>query len=734
MISPERQETARLEPGATAVPADSVRKWATSLALALVTFGVFWPVVNCEFLNYDDQEYVTQNRHVQAGLTGGSLVWAFRTNYAANWHPLSWLSHMLDVELFRQGASGPHLVNLLFHVANTVLLFLVLQRMTAASWRSAFVAALFGLHPLHVESVAWISERKDVLSTFFFMLTLWAYGRYAETRCGVAKGPTADKSRGTSHEPRTTDDGRRTTNHELRTPHAVLPLAPSSVLHSPSSAFYALALLSYALGLMSKPMLVTLPFVLLLLDFWPLRRISDLPIPGGALISPGTLGAPLRLRLAQLAWEKAPFFLLSALSCVVTFWVQNTIGAVQSGLLYPFLERFGNSLVAYALYLSKAFWPVNLAIYYPYPEHRSWGQVCGALALLAGVSMLALRLGRQRPYLIMGWLWFLGMLVPVIGWVQVGGQSMADRYSYVPLIGLFVALAWGSGELLAHWQSFRLGRITAFGVAAFVLAACGARTRDQLRHWQNSGDLFRHALAVTQNNEVAHNSLGSYLANHGRADEAMKHFSEALRISPYYADARKNLGIALASKDCPKEAVEHLSLAVQIQPGEADAFNRLGAALAALGRTEAAIENFRRAIQLDPELTDARRNLGASLASLGRLGEAVECYHQALQIAPADKETLNHLGIALTRLKRLDEAMDRFGQALKLDPNYGDALNNLGIVLVGKGRLDEAVGSFRQALRVNTNDLGAQKNLDLALRRLGHTNESNQASPPNAPP
>jgi len=435
------------------------------LALVLTTLASYWQVRNCNFVSYDDNLYVTDNPYIQPGLTGEGFLWAFTTNHASNWHPLTWLSHMLDCHLFGTNAGWHHFINLLLHIANTLLLFTVLKQMTAALWRSAFVAALFALHPLHVESVAWIAERKDVLSTLFWLLTMIAYLSY---------------------------------------------------VRHPSIIRYLLAILVFALGLMAKPMLVTLPFVLLLLDYWPLGRLR---LRGD--VNRKSWSRPVR--------EKVPFFILSAISSVVTFLVQQKGGAMSRLDWIPLIIRFGNAFVSYVKYIGKMFWPSRLAVLYPYPADMAllWPMM-SALVLLA-VSVLVIRLAPKYKYLLVGWLWYLGTLFPVIGLVQVGSQALADRYTYIPLIGLFIIIGWVLPDLLSKWQYRR----TTLGISAgIVLVAMLLCTRMQVSHWRNSKFLFEHALNVTKNNNTMHTSYGSVLLDEGRYEQAVAHFNEALRLNP----------------------------------------------------------------------------------------------------------------------------------------------------------------------------------------------------------
>ncbi len=605
-------------------PAGKTAAFARSAILCLllvgVTLAVYWPVMRYDFVNYDDPAYIASNVHVQTGLTLPNMVWSFSTRQTANWHPLTWLSLMLDVELFGKGPFGPHFTNLLFHLANTVLVFLLLRRLTAANWRSAFVAALFALHPLHVESVAWISERKDVLSTFFGLLTLLFYAGYAQGVIGDTCWLT-----------RTEFVLSRVTGH--------------------GSRFYWLALLFFVLGLMSKPMLVTLPFLMLLLDWWPLGRMSKVE------------GRESRTR--HLVAEKIPFFILSAISCVMTFIVQLKSGAVVTLMKISLAGRIENAFVSYGRYLGKTFWPINLAVLYPHPIHWDTGLVVFSLMLVIGLSVAAVWLGRRFPFVFTGWFWFVGTLIPVIGLVQVGNQPMADRYTYVPLIGVFIILAWGLDESCA---SQRLPRQLIVIAALFLLVASALRARDQTGHWQNSGTLFRHTLAVTQNNYIAYNGLGTYLFNRRQMTEAMDCYTKSLQIKPDYPDALFNLGSALAVSGNLDGAVDNYRRALQIAPTRTDVLNNLGMVLVNQKQYAEAMANFKKALQVNPDFPNAHYNLAAVLFIQNRFDEAVRHYREALRLMPDNPQIHSSLGDALVKQGQTAEAVRCYQEALRLNP------------------------------------------------------------------
>ena len=595
--------------------------WVVAVLLGAVTLAVYWLTVRCNFLNLDDTSYFTANFHVQTGLKPANFVWAFTTRHASNWHPLTWLSLMLDEELFGKSPFGPHLTNLLLHAANTALLFLLLRRLTAATWRSAVVAALFALHPLHVESVAWISERKDVLSTFFGLLSLWAYACHAQCLTG---------------------DICRLTRTD-----SVL-----SRVTCRSSHFYWLALLFFALGLMSKPMLVTLPLVMLLLDWWPLQRVTSgqWPVAGNR----------------SLVLEKTPFFLLSAASCVVTFIAQQKGGAVTTLTRISLSQRLDNAFVSYARYLGKTFWPVNLAVLYPLPAHWNAGLVIFSVLLVIGLSVAAVWVGRKHPYVPVGWFWFVMTLVPVIGLVQVGIQSMADRYTYLPLIGVFMVLVWGFGAVCA---GRRLPGPLIIFLAMTVLAVCAVRTRDQLRYWRNDETLFRHTLAVTENNYLAYNNLGTCLSEKGQLAEARDCFQKSLRIKPNNVDALCNMGSVLTRSGQWNEAVDYYHRALQIAPDQADVLSNLGMVLVNQKQYAEAMANFEKALQVNPDSPSAHNNLATVLYIEHRFDEAARHFREALRLQPDNPQIYSNLGDALLQQGQTAEAVECYQEALRLNPD-----------------------------------------------------------------
>jgi protein O-mannosyl-transferase len=633
---------------------------AVCAVLASTIWFTFFSVLSSGFVNYDDGEYIFDNPTVRQGLTARSIPWAFTATHSANWHPVTWLSHMVDVQIFGLNAGGHHGTNLLLHTLNAILLLLLLLNMTGALWRSALVAFLFALHPLHVESVAWVAERKDVLSTFFWMLTLFAWLGFVRSK---------------------------------------------------RPAWYALSVVLYALGLMAKPMLVTLPFILLLLDYWPLNRL-------------GLPQTKHHASLRNLVVEKIPFFTLSAASCIVTFIAQRGGGAVQTlaGISIP--GRAVNAAWAYAAYLFKAVWPSSLAVFYPLPRHGHPAyQVALAAVVLLAATTGCLFFRRRAPYLAFGWFLYLGTLVPVIGLVQVGSQEMADRYTYVPLIGIFIIVAWGLARLAGDRRPLLLGATALSGI---LLVALLGLTRLQVRTWKDSEALFRRAIAVTTDNCVAQNDLGLVLFNKGKREEGVAHLEEAIRIKPDYADAHDNLGIAMDRLGRHEEAVRHFKMAVQCGSRSPVAMVTLGNTLVAEGRLDGAIDYFREAIRLKPDFGDARSNLGAALAAQGRHAEAAEEFRRTLELQPDNANARHLLGRSFAALGRHEEAIRNFREALRLKPDFTEAHNDLGAALAGAGRFDEAVSQYREALRLKPDDANAHNNLGLALASMGRMPEASE--------
>jgi protein O-mannosyl-transferase len=632
------------------------------LVLALGTIALYSPIVRHDFLNYDDDAYITQNPHVTSGLSWAGIRWAFTSGYAANWHPLTWISHMLDCQFFGLNPAGHHLVNVLFHAANTVLLFILLNYLTRASWRSAFVAALFAWHPLHVESVAWASERKDVLSAFFWMLTLLCYARSALKKM---------------------EDGGSETKVAQSVP------APSSILHSQSSPFYWLALLFFACGLMSKPMVVTLPFVLLLIDVWPLQRFNT-------------------STLQRLILEKIPFFALSLIGSVVTYLAQKTGGAVTCE---PFSFRISNALWAYERYLSKVFWPSNLAIVYPFPEHGLMLLAIQSGIVLILCSILMILLSRRRPYLLVGWFWFLGMLVPVIGIVQVGAASMADRYTYLPAIGLFVVVTWGFADLV---QSPRGKPILAVAAIA-VLAAGVVFTSIQITYWRNSITLFRHALAVTTDNFVACSCLGQALDAAGDEKDAVVDGDEAVRINPDYPAGQFFLAQALWKSGKQSQALAHIDAATQASSHDSNFQYILGKFLLEHGKTDEGIARFEAALELDPAFAEAHNAVGKAFLQQGAMQKAADELLRAVKLEPDNAQFHYDLGTVLLNESKMLPATVEFFEAVQRQPNFAAAYENLGICWARMGKMEDAIRDLSKAVELQPNDPESRFNLGFAF-------------------
>ena len=562
------------------------------LTLILASLIAYEPMRHNDFVNYDDDDHVTRNIHVLRGLTKEGFLWSFtETDITANWHPLTWLSHMLDVELFGTNPFWHHLVGLLFHIGNTLLLFFIFNKMTKAPWQSFFVAAAFALHPLHVESVAWASERKDVLSGFFWMLTIAAYVWY-------------------------------TANRNSRT--------------------YLLVVLCFTLGLMAKPMLVTLPFVLLLLDYWPLERFKW----------------EQRKSFLKLVVEKLPLLLLSVVSSVVTFFVQQRAGAMISGENYSLITSISNAGVACAGYIVKLFYPVKLAVLYPHPGNSLplW-QPIAALAVLIFITAVVFYMALRKRFLFVGWLWYLGTLVPVIGFVQVGAQAMADRYTYLPSIGIFIMLGWGCAEVCTGWKYKKVlvGLIT-----SVILVALLVCTRIQTSYWKNAGTLYEHTLKVTKNNYVIHNNYGQYLEEKGEFDLVVENYDKMLKIKPDYVAGLNNLGMVLRSLGKVDEAIVQWEKVLELEPYHPKTNANLGLVFFMQGRNEQAIKHFNIALRGDPDLPGVNYILGDIYYRTGNYERAIESFEHALRIQ-ADT------AVSVSRFKILFNLADSYAAAGDLE-------------------------------------------------------------------
>lgn len=610
----------RLQPNEKSPPGSS-DLWI-ALVLTIVTLAVYAQVAGHQFISLDDDSYIRDNAIVARGFSLSGIVWAFTTFHAANWHPLTWLSHMVDCQLFGLNAGAHLFVNALIHTANTLLLFWFFRRVTGAIWCSAMVAALFALHPMHVESVAWAAERKDTLSAFFGLLTLLAYARYVKAQ---------------------------------------------------SWKNYAFVFILLGIGLMAKPMLVTWPFVLLLLDYWPLARIKPDSADGVRSFA----------NIWPLIREKLPLFALAVASMVVTCFAQAYGGTVRTFSDAPLSLRLSNAIVSYAKYFLATFWPVNLAVYYPFSTTGipPW-HVPAALLLLIALTIFALVNARSKPYLLVGWLWFLGTLVPVIGLMQVGGQTMADRYYYLPSIGLFIALVFGLANMAT---TRRIGRLPLAIASVTVLLIFASLTAIQVARWRDSVTLFEHTLAVTPDNLIIEYGLGHALRQQGKQEEALNHFAAALRIKPDFFDALMGMGMLLSERGRAGDAVPFFDRALRVEPKSGKAHMELGLALVRQDRKDSALQEFRTAVRLAPQDADVRTNLGLMLARKGEMSEA----------------------------------MEQLNEAVRLNPNSAEAHNNLGLVLLATGHAHESIPHFSTALRINPHLTVAQKNLRRAEAQQG---------------
>jgi tetratricopeptide (TPR) repeat protein len=635
-----------------------------SIFLAVIVWIAFGQALGHEFVGYDDPRYVVQNPWVTNGLTLGGIQWAFTHVHATNWHPLTTISHMLDCQLYGLQPWGHHLTNILLHAAAAILLFLALRKLTDDLWPSLLVAAVFAVHPLRVESVAWVSERKDVLSGVFFMLTLWAYARYA---------------RGNGS-----------------------PLF-----------WYIMVVVLFALGLMCKPTLVTVPFVLLLLDYWPLGRSKP--------------SASYGRRTTRYTWpwlvvEKLPLFALSAASCLATLLAQKQ--ALDASLKPPLGERVGNALVSYAVYLGQMIWPARLAVLYPYPEgNPKVSHVILALLLLMIISTGFFLWRRKYPFLLTGWLWYLGMLVPMIGIVQVGSQVRADRYTYLPQIGLYLLVAWGAMELFHQW---RRSRVILASAGLLIITALITRSYFQTSYWQDTETLWKHATATTSNNYIASTNLAEALFQSGRFDEAIAECQKALKIKPDLAAAHNDLGAALVENQrggdgarrqngAVDEAIFHYRRALQIKPDFAQAHSNLGTALLLKGQVDEAIAHYQKALEIDPNFAEARYSLGNAFLAEGKYSESIADYEAALRIRPDYFEAHYNLGRVLATIGKTGEALKEFNEALRLNGNSAKVHCTLGSLLASMGYREEAVAHLVEALRLKPDYEYAKQQ----LRELG---------------
>ena len=621
--------------------------------LAVATLAAYWQVLRSDFTNFDDPMYVTENQYVNTGFTWENIRWAFSVGKIVYWHPLTWVSHILDCQLYGLRAGLHHSTNLIIHIANTLLLFVVLKRMTGAVWKSAFVAAVFALHPVNVDSVAWVTERKSVLSTLFWLLTMWAYAGYAK-HGGVYR--------------------------------------------------YLITLLLFALGLLAKPMLITLPVVMLLLDYWPLGRLNFGRILKLSARSPSIL---------QLIIEKIPFFILSAISCCLSFLSVRRLGITISTELVPMKLRAANALISYVGYIGKIIWPRKLAVFYPYPDKVAIWQSAGALVLLLCITIVLVLVLRKRPYLGIGWLWYVVTLIPVIGLVQAGlWPAMADRWAYVPIIGLAILAGWGVGDIAPKWR-------LQWSVLVFPAAGCLLTlmvcTWRQAGYWCNSFTLLTHALNVTSDNYIAHLNLGNVFIKEKKTDEAIQQYKKAIGIHSNYADAHYNLGIALGLKGKYDEAIREYHIVLRLEEDHWKARFRLADALAKNGQLDEAISYYQKIIVLQPGDAEVYNNFALALVKKGKINEAIEYYNKCLEIKPDSVEVLNNLGNAFLEQEKFDEAVVRFKKALELKPDFAETHYNLANVLRQMGQIDKAAVYYQEALQLGPDNIDAYVGLGLVF-------------------
>ncbi|PKN88774.1 MAG: hypothetical protein CVU51_03380 [Deltaproteobacteria bacterium HGW-Deltaproteobacteria-1] len=614
------------------------------LILIVLTLSAYWSVQNFEFVSYDDMNYVVHNYQIQNVLTCRGIIKEFTDTHIGLWHPLTMLSHALDWQLYGRRAGGHHWTSLIIHILNVGLLFLLLHRMTGTLWRSALVAGLFAIHPINVESVAWIAERKNVLSTFFWILTMLFYVWY---------------------------------------------------VRKPGWKRYLPVFLCFVLGLMSKPMLVTLPFVLLLMDFWPLQRIAF-----GDLNTDSSYPSGMKEKISFLILEKIPLLFMTAASIFLTFRAQKSVGTIADFGTVSLVQRLYNAILSYVFYLKKLFWPTDLALFYPLRGDISIHQVLPAALLLIAVTVICCRYYKRYPYLAVGWFWYLGTLVPVIGIVQVGGQSMADRYAYVPFIGIFIAISWMITDLIPRRE---LQKIAAVPLAILLISLFFV-TCNQVGYWKNSYSLYDRALHVTEGNLIAHVGMGNELVKQKRIDEAIDHFYTAININPrntanYFAFA--SLGYALSLQNKKTEAIAALKQALSINPTLHETYLKIGHIYFETGRVDEAILQYKKAIALNNNDPRYHSSLGNAYIRKGKTEEAVKEFEEVTRIQPTNAWAHNNLGMLFMNQGKIDEALKHFMESIRLDPLFADAHYHLSIILKKKGLKEKALYHYNEAIRIN---------------------------------
>lgn len=632
---------------------ESNKNLIVALVLALVILIIYAQVVSFDFINIDDDAYIIENPFVSRGVNFTNFKWALTAFHVSNWHPLTWISHQLDASFFGTNAGGHHAVNVVFHIVNSILLFFLIKRLTGAFWKSAIVAALFAVHPAHVESVAWVAERKDVLSTLCWLATTWFYIRYTEN--------TKEKN------------------------------------------FYWLALLFFALGLAAKPMLVTLPFTLILLDYWALERFDKWNVQS----------------LLPLIREKIPFFILTAASAAVTIWAQGASGAIQSTELISMTDRLQNAALAYAKYVVMLFYPANLGIWYPFDNNFNSVQVAASLLLLIVTTAFSLREIKTRKYLFVGWFWFLGTLVPVIGILQVGRQALADRYTYVPYIGLSIAVVWLFGEI---FERFKLNRNAVAAVCGIILIALSILAFRQTSYWRNSETLFTRTLHVTQKNYFVENNFCNYLEKKNRLDEAAAQCQSAIEHEPTLAAAYNTYGTVLMKQNKAAEAKRNFDRTLELDPTYTLARANLVVLAAGQGDIDAARDNLSKAIAVDANsffdaarLVDAYSSVAVAAMRQKRHAAAEEFFKRALEITPNNLDFRRNLALALHLQGKSAEAVKTLEDVIRQNPNFPEAHNTLGLIYAEQNRRQEAIAQFQRALQINPNFAPARSNLKRAI-------------------
>jgi len=628
--------------------------------ITLSIWIIYLQTTRHNFTNYDDNHYITENLLVQKGFTLEAIFRSFTVETAGNWHPVTILSHMLDYHIYGSNAGGHLFINILLHTLNSILLFFLIKKITGYAWRGAFIAALFAIHPVHVESVAWVSERKDLLSMFFWLLTIRSYYFYINTL---------------------------------------------------NTKTYLLVFVFLVLGLMTKPMLVTLPFILLLFDFWPFNRHKN-----------------YNTTISRILYEKIPLVFPIILSCILTLTYQKSGGAVKSFSTYPLSTRIENAIVSYAAYIGKMFWPFNLSVYYPYPGEPSFVKLVASLSLLILITLFSLHNLKKRPWFSCGWFLYIGMLVPVIGIVQVGSQALADRYMYIPSIGFFIIIVFGYSELISN-KRYHILLVTVSSVLAFTSFILLSHI--QTGYWKNSITLFKHALEVTKKNHLAHNNIGLAYKQSGKSTEAIKHYKQSLSIKPGYVPAINNLGVELTETGKAKEASEYFMLAIKLKPDFIDAHINLASSLLGMGKIQAAVDQCRSALELTQTKPEIHIILGDALAALGNEHDALMQYKKAIYLNPNSTIAHNHFGAFLFKNKKMSSALSHFKKALTIDPenkklqaNYITALNSLALIHASKNEYQKAIRNFKKILMVHPDRQDVYYNIACMYARLNEIDES----------